>query len=133
MPYVLSIISGKEKVIRAVLSGKGIDSRRTPMTGFLICSAEPPVDVRCMPHVLSMTIVSQDIADNLMNDKPAPQERKAGMKVWAVQGKYSGFYGIVRAVSGDNATVDLSVYGKMVTVVMPVAYLEWLPLPEPWG
>lgn len=125
MPYLLSVKSGKERVVKAILAERNIDCKTPPppLSGFLISEVEPPIDIKCLPHILMVTETSKDQANRLMTVKIEQKVHK-GMRVTATRGAYVGYFGIVREANCHTAMVDFSVYGKMVAVSVLAADLE---------
>jgi transcription antitermination factor NusG len=139
MPYIISVVSGKEKVVQAILAGlvlplslrdllsmelaehtrhaRGFNCSIPPsLCGFLVCNEFlPPQIIQNVPHVLGLTEATAEQAKEMMT-VTKEQTIFEGMRVQALRGDYEGFCGIVREIEGGEATVDFSVYGKMVAV-----------------
>ena len=119
MRYILTVTSGKEKVVRAILSKSGVECRTPPsLSGFLILdSPMPPHKIYELPHVICMTLATQEQVERLMT-RYIPVRIEIGMRVQILRGDYAGFYGRVRRIvgNGNDAIVDLGLYGRMVSI-----------------
>ncbi|HOE18684.1 MAG TPA: hypothetical protein PK344_14860 [Syntrophorhabdaceae bacterium] len=117
--YILSVVSGKEKVVRAILSKSGVECRTPPsLSGYLILDASmPPYKIYELPHVIGMVLATPDQIERLMAPyKPAKIE--TGMRVQVLRGDYAGLYGRIRRIigNGNEVIVDLGLYGRMAAI-----------------
>ena len=146
MPFIIMVTSGKEKVVKAFLAErggapslknllgmgldehadfiKGLDCSISPMSGYLVSEATTlPQGIREVPYIHSVTEATLDQIRGMMTTK-AEEKIAEGMMVKVVQGEYINFMGIVRKIEGNDATVDLSIYQKMVAVIVPCDDLQ---------
>jgi transcription antitermination factor NusG len=118
MHHILSVLSGKEKVVKAILNKRGIECQAPPtITGYLIVNAPlPPNMIDEIPHIMGMSSATPEQIERLMEDRRETRI-KEGMRVQIAKGEYAGFYGRVRrTTSHGNAIVDLGLYGKMMSI-----------------
>jgi len=125
MHFVISVLSGKEKLVKSVLSAHGVECRVPPsMTGFLVCETSVlPLVVWELPHIMGMTVATPLQAEGLMSVY-VEQKIFDGMRVQAARGEYAGFFGIVREANKQAATVDFGIYGRMIPAIIPVEEIE---------
>ncbi|MFA5183177.1 MAG: hypothetical protein WC405_17815 [Syntrophales bacterium] len=143
MPYIISVTSGKEKIVKAILAKRrpqpslrdllrmdltehdqhtqGVDCSIPPsFSGFLVCETIlPPQGIQNIPYILGVTEATSEQVKGLMTGV-VKHIIADGMMVQMVRGEYSGFIGIVRTMIGNDTLVDLSIYGRMVAVRVPV-------------
>ncbi|MEI7636061.1 MAG: hypothetical protein WCJ37_02060 [Syntrophus sp. (in: bacteria)] len=145
MPYIISVTSGKEKVVKAEIAKRcpipplfdlletdlaeyqkqiqSIDSSISPFSGFLVCEAIPPLrlrEIRNLPHVQGLTEATSEQVKGMMTGLVKRTSTKNGRIVQMVRGEYIGLCGIVRKIEGNVVSVDLGIYGKMINVRVPV-------------
>lgn len=146
MPYIITVTSGKEKLVRISLAERlpppsmlfdllgrdpldyaeqiqSIDSSIAPFSGFLVCETIPLSrlqEIRNRPHIHGVTEATAEQIEKLKNGVRKQTETTAGMMVKVMQGEHRGLTGIVRTIVDNDALVDLSVYGKMIAVRVPV-------------
>jgi transcription antitermination factor NusG len=116
--YLLSVMTGKENLVRTILRKNGFPSQPAHLRGYLLSDLMPShylLDE--ISYIFGVTEVSEEKAKRFLeNPEEAKTELCPGATVEVVSGIYQDFKGIVREVSDGSLKVDLGVFGKVVPV-----------------
>ena len=138
MPYLLKIITGKEKKVIELFALHHIELKRIPISEYLICQDPKCQRIRYLDTVINYIRNVMEISDHdaelLGRDLSEEMDVafKQGSHVTVKNGEYSGISGIVKSIEGGMISVSLCLFGRLHDVTLASDQLEQTPIPEIW-
>jgi transcription antitermination factor NusG len=112
----------------------GLEVERIKERGFLLCKERPSVELlkRFENYLYEIVEISEEEARKLTseNEREAKKEVTPGSFVEINSGLFQDFKGILRALKGEIAIVDINIFGKVSTVEVLKSELSPLSIPE---
>ena len=134
MPYAIQVSRFRENKLCMILLKNGVDAKVSKVPEYVITSERPPEFVRHTRFVRSITEISDQDAESMMNIDMTKADRQVDARamVTITDGTYAGFNGIVLEIHNGIAKVAVSVFGKTLSEEIPVSSLQVLDNRPDW-
>lgn len=135
MAYIIQTRKRREKTVQTFLGSNGITSLISPAKEYVICLSEFEFPHRLKGHPQIVKVIqssTEDAEKMLVIKMDAPAKLTEGSPVTLRGGTYDGFTGILHSINGEEATVHLTVFGKMIPATVQIDEIAASALPEIW-
>jgi len=142
MPYLIKVITGKEKRLITLFSLHGIDLARIPVSEYLICNDPRCQELRHLDtiggYIRSLHEITDEEALALAVQKTEVETGEedddiaVGKIVTVAEGEYEGQSGIVKVVGENEVKVDMVIFGRMHTTQFARHQVKLAKMPEVW-
>jgi len=141
VPYLIKLITGKEKKLIKLFGLHGIELTRIPVSEYLICHDPKCLELRCLDtiegYIRSLDEISDEEASALVLQKTEieaadDEDIAVGNIVTVTDGEYEGHSGIVRTIGHDEIKVDMVLFGRMHVARFARHQVRLAKTPEVW-
>jgi len=138
MPYLLRVLTGKQKKVIGLFAREGIEMTRIPINDYLLCNDDRCKIARFLEtienYIINLTEITDKEASRLVNENLMPilDSMEVGKIVTVVEGEYKGYSGIVRKIDNGKVHVDVCLYGRMHCVDFDKSDVALTTVPEVW-
>jgi hypothetical protein len=125
--------SGVDRLVRELYRlGCTLIDQRIP--GYLVVSLSPVrhAQVLGLRGVAKAFPVAGTDFERPVTIPSPPPSNQVGEMVRVVAGHYRGVSGVIQSASRESLRLEIVLFGRLMTITLPVESVEPIPVPEPW-